>query len=203
MNRLYSPGVQWKAEDQLPFPLVHGGFHIVIQTHLEGLPCKKWPVDHWRYVLREIQTLVPHAYLHVLDPAGGSLTNDRILVHDQLSFPQALRLVSAASFVVSVDSWTKYVAGWHDIPQLVIIPDQTSDYPQLTAESVWRHSFRGLRDPSTLWLCGLAPRADGGAIYTGGRMETFAPELVFQEARKALFSVSRKSETTVLKERTH
>ena len=81
---------------------------------------------------------------------------------------------------VLLDSWSKYVAGWRNIPQLVIVPDQTSDYPQLTASAVWRHSFRGLHKNKNLTLLGLAPENTKHARYTLGPMSALRPQDVLQ-----------------------
>lgn len=183
-DRLFAPGLQWQPEDALP------GFsspkNIVFQTHLEGLPSKRWPTDHWEYLLRGTQRLAPNAALHVLDPAGSALSGETATIHDRLTFPQALRLVSGASLLVSVDSWSKYAAAWHDIPQLILVPDQTSDYPQLTAPSVWKYSFRGLRGRPGIRLYGLTQHPSGCVQYTHGTLETFDPEAVLREVRSAL-----------------
>jgi hypothetical protein len=101
--------------------------HIVVQTHLDGLPAKRWAVKTWRGVLSGLRDRYPGACIHVLDPAGAPLAGEGIVVQDRLIFPQAIRLVERCSLLVSVDSWSKYVAGWRNIPQLVIVPDQTPD----------------------------------------------------------------------------
>jgi hypothetical protein len=57
--------------------------------------------------------------------------------------------------------------GQRNIPQLVIVPDQTPNYPpQLTASAVWRYSFRGLHKNKNLKLLGLAPESAKRARYT-------------------------------------
>jgi hypothetical protein len=63
---------------------------------------------------------------------------------------------------------------------LAIIPDQTSDYPQLTASAVWRHSFRGLHKNKNLTLLGLAPESAKRARYTFGAMSALRPQDVLQ-----------------------
>ena len=169
---LFDPKFAWCAEDAVP--LETDKKHIVVQTHLHGLPSKIWSLDNWRTVLDAIRALLPAACIHVLDPSGGKLAFDGVL-HNQLTFLQAIRLVEQCDFLLSVDSWSKYVAAWKGIPQLVIIPDQTSDYPQLTATAVWRYSFRGLHT-DTVKLVGLVPEGDRKARYAYGEMSTIRPE---------------------------
>ncbi|MCX6972573.1 MAG: hypothetical protein NTV93_20815, partial [Verrucomicrobia bacterium] len=59
-------------------------------------------------------------------------------------------------------------------------PDQTSDYPQLTASAVWRHSFRGLHKNKNLTLLGLATESAKHARYTFGAMTELHPQDVLQ-----------------------
>ncbi|MCX6969372.1 MAG: hypothetical protein NTV93_04350, partial [Verrucomicrobia bacterium] len=170
---LFDPGFVWRTEDEVRMDLAKE--HIVIQTHLEGLPAKRSPAENWRAVIKGVRDRHPEAAIHVLDPAGASLAGKGIIIQDRLTFPQAIRLVERCSLLISVDSWSKYVAGWKNIPQLVIVPDQTSDYPQLTASAVWRHSFRGLHKNKNLTLLGLAPQSTKQARYTFGPISALRP----------------------------
>ena len=158
----------------------------MIQSHLEGLPAKRWPVERWREVIAGVNLLHPAACIHVLDPAGASLAGEGVVVHDQLAFPQAIRLVERCSLLISVDSWSKYVAGWKHIPQLVIVPDQTPDYPQLTASTVWRHSFRGLHNDKNVTVLGLVPEGSKHARYSFGEVENLRPEDVMKKCSELL-----------------
>lgn len=175
---LFDPVFVWRTEDDLP--LDPARVHIVVQTHLDGLPAKRWAVENWQAVLTGLRGRHPDACIHVLDPAGAPLSGNGIVVHARLTFPQAIHLVERCSFLVSVDSWSKYVAGWKNIPQLVIVPDQTPDYPQLTASAVWRHSFRGLHKNKNLTLLGLASGGTKRAQYTFGGMNNLRPQDVLQ-----------------------
>jgi hypothetical protein len=175
---LFDPGFAWREEDDIP--LDPDREHIVIQTHLAGLPAKRWAVENWRAVLSGLRDRHPEACIHVLDPAGAPLSGQGIVVQDRLTFAQAIRLVERCSLLISVDSWSKYVAGWKHIPQLVIVPDQTPDYPQLTASTVWRHSFRGLHRAKNLTLLGLEPSGNRHARYTFDAMSSLRPEEVLK-----------------------
>lgn len=175
---LFNPGFVWRTEDDVR--LDPGRQHIVIQTHLEGLPTKRWPMENWRAVINEVRDRNPDACIHVLDPVGAALAGESIVVHDRLTFPQAIRLVEQCHLLISVDSWSKYVAGWKNIPQLVIVADQSSDYPQVTASTIWRHSFRGLHKNSNLKLLGLAPESTKQARYTFGPMIALHPQDVLR-----------------------
>ena len=173
---LFDPGFVWRSEDEIVMDSAKN--HIVIQTHLEGLPAKRWPVENWREVINGVRTRNPDACIHVLDPAGAALADNGIVVQDRLTFPQALRLVEQCCFLISVDSWSKYVAAWKNIPQLVIVPSQTSDYPQLTASTIWRYSFRGLHKNKKLTLLGLEPNGNKCARHSFGPASSLRPEVV-------------------------
>jgi hypothetical protein len=83
--------------------------------------------------------------------------------------------------VVSVDSWTKYVAGWCKIPQVVIVPDLRKGYTpffrSITADEVAKRWFRGLTVSPTTVLLGLEKR--GGVFeYTLPSMESLTVGLL-------------------------
>ena len=174
-RRLFPPDFSWRTEDALPSTFLSAQKNLVLQTHLAGLPGKRWPVEKWRAVITEIRRRREDLGIHILDPAGSSLADDGVTVQDRLSIPQALRLVSQADAVVSLDSWSKYVSAWNHIPQIVIVPDQTSDYAQLTASTVWRHSFRGLQHAREIELIGLKPAGNKAASYTFGSLDRLQP----------------------------
>jgi len=172
---LFDPQWTWKEEDK-PF-LDPEKFHIAVQTHLAGLPSKKWPPEHWKNVCKGLLQRFPKGQIHIIDPQGEIFEGDGIIVHSHLTFPQAVCLIESCHFLISVDSWSKYVAGWKNLPQIVIVPDQTSDYPHLTAEVVWRHSFRGLhpsrknKQASRCKIVGMEASSPKGKItYTFGSM---------------------------------
>lgn len=177
---LFAPAWRWLPEDALPSNWSKEYRNIVVQPHLIGLPSKRWGAERWREILgRFSERLDDGCRLHVLDPGGAVLVGCGAVVHDGLSLPQAIRMVSEADALIAVDSWSKYVAGWQEIPQFIIVPDQRGDYPQLTAESVWRHSFRGLHWNPKLRVLGLErkPRPH----YTMGTMGTLEPQRLWRE----------------------
>jgi hypothetical protein len=179
-RKLFAPPLQWLPADTLPSSWSKEYRNIVVQPHLIGLPSKRWGAGRWREILgRFAERLDDGCRLHVLDPGGAELAGCGAVVHDGLSLPQAIRMVSEADALIAVDSWSKYVAGWQGISQFIIVPDQRGDYPQLTAESVWRHSFRGLHENPKLRLLGLERRPR--PHYTMGTMDSLEPERLWQE----------------------
>jgi len=177
---LFAPAWEWFPEDELPDSWSKAYQNIVVQPHLIGLPSKRWGAERWWKILeRFAERLDDGCRLHVLDPGGAELAGCGAVVHDGLSLPQAIRMVSEADALIAVDSWSKYVAGWQGISQFIIVPDQRGDYPQLTAESVWLHSFRGLHENPKLRLLGLERRPR--PHYTMGTMASLEPERLWQE----------------------
>lgn len=177
---LFAPAWRWLPEDELPDSWSSLERNIVVQPHLIGLPSKRWGAERWQEILgRFSERLDGGCRLHVLDPGGAELAGCGAVVHDGLSLPQAIRMVSEADALIAVDSWSKYVAGWQRIPQFIVVPDQRGDYPQLTAESVWRHSFRGLHENPKLRLLGLERRPR--PHYAMGTMDSLEPERLWRE----------------------
>ncbi len=131
---------------------------IGIQTHLLGLPSKKWPLPQWRSFLEHLRKARPQAELHLIDPCPeveALRFDEQIFTHQDLTLPQSIHLVRQMDYVISIDSWVKYVAAWDRIPQCVIIPDQRKDYPQLEAASLLRHEFATLAMRKEVLLIGL------------------------------------------------
>lgn len=184
---LFEPNFDWKPEDDLPASFRGGCKNWVLQTHLTGLPSKRWEPKNWSEVIRGIQNRFPDVQVHVLDPSGQELATASVVVHDQLTMAQAIRMVSQADRLISVDSWSKYVAAWSRIPQLIVVPDQTPDYPQLTANAVWRYSFRGLHAGKEICLLGLKPRNTSCADYSFGSMENLVPTEMMEAISKMDF----------------
>lgn len=165
--KLFNPDFRWRDEDSLPQAFRLSEKNLVVQTHLRGLPSKRWPIERWQRALIGIRDAFPNIHVHVLDTEGSPLSLEGVTVHDRLSIPQAIRLTGLADWVVSIDSWTKYVAAWHRTPQVIIVPDQRGDYSQLQPDHVWRHSFRGLQFLPEIFLLGLTPLTASKASYSG------------------------------------
>ncbi|MDX2079419.1 MAG: hypothetical protein SFU53_01410 [Terrimicrobiaceae bacterium] len=173
--RLFDPGFRWRTSDEIAETKKR---RFIVQTHLQGLPSKQWDRRLWIELLQATAEIFPDHDVEVLDPAGDVFRSAGFVVHDRLTLPQAIRLVESADRLLSIDSWSKYVAAWRGIPQLVIVPDQRSDYPQLTAQAVWKYSFRGVRDAQ---LVGIT--TDRKPQYTIGSMKRFQPSDILSALR--------------------
>ena len=157
---------------------------IGVQTHLLGMPTKIWPADRWREVLRGVLELRPGAEILLFEPAAeaaGLLIDSRIIPVGGFDIAQAIWLVQEGlDCLISVDSWSKYPAAAAGIPQVIIVPDQRADYPQLTPASLWRHEFAPLHHRPEVHLLGL----DAVSGYQFGRMDALTPGMVLEAFRR-------------------
>ena len=139
-------------------PTLNDNFNIGVQTHLMGMPSKIWPVEKWRHFLALLRKKHPHAHIHLIEPSPRAeelLLDDRFHSYSHYHLAQSIQLVRQMSYVISVDSWVKYVAAWDRVPQSIIIPDQRADYPKLTATSLLKHEFATLKTLREVRLIGL------------------------------------------------
>lgn len=123
------------------------GFLLGVQTHLSGMKTKQWGLANW------------HTYLDILLREANDLSillfdheaqvellccDPRIRSTRRLNIAQSIALTEQLDLLVSVDSWSKYVAASRKIPQLIVVPDQRSEYPELSAEYLVRNAFEGI-----------------------------------------------------------
>jgi len=192
--RLFPFEIRLSPAEREILPSFGGTPLIGVQTHLEGLPGKRWEIDRWAMVLRGLGRAFPDARLLLLEPSKEGIPlagSVGAIWCGDLSLFQAIRLVAGLDLLVSVDSWSKYIAASHRVPQVVIVPDQTPDYPQLTAGAVWRHSLAGVAGLAEVRLLGIEHDA-AGARYTLDRMADLDPGGVVLAARSLADRIPRK-----------
>lgn len=124
---------------------------IGIQTHLDGMHTKRWGVERWQQFLGHLQKEYPRLQIILLDAAfevQQLCTTENISSTCELNIYQSIAMFEYFDLVLSIDSWSKYVATWKRIPQVIIVPDQRSEYPGLSAEKLAREEFSGIwRNP--------------------------------------------------------
>lgn len=146
--------------------------HILLHTHLDqnlinhGLTAKLWPLSNWTSLCR---LLHQNGWtISILE--WNTEMRDEILaccpfVLDGRHDNECSLYASFSQYkcVFSVDSWSKYVAAWYRIPQVVVLPDLRVGYPGFEKISAtqfvswWMYDI--LMMPSTLVL-GLAKSGD-------------------------------------------
>ena len=162
-TRYFPFEVPLSEAERAALPARPAGFHLGLQTHLSGMRTKYWGADNWRRVIEQILAKYPDATIRLLDtaPEVDTLCIDpRVTSTRTLNLAQSINLIGTLDLLVSIDSWTKYVAAWNCIPQIVIVPDMTSEYGESTAEKLARVELAGIIDePGNLVLGieGIAP----------------------------------------------
>ena len=196
---LYAPPIpQREVSDSHPA----SAKRILLQSHLDGhhghtsVWAKKWPVNRWCELAKSLHRDGWAVELLEWDPPSfEAIVRACPFIQDarRRTLLETVQRMRAASCVVSVDSWTKYVAGWWKIPQVVIVADlrkgYTPDFQNMTADQVARGWFRGLTGSPTTRLLGLEKKRNGFE-YTLPSLEL----LSVQQVKAAVIQVSNSSD---------
>lgn len=154
------------------------GRRILIQTHLDGhhghthVTAKIWSLERWCDLFFELQKLGwSIELLEWNEVAFLSIKNRCSFISDarRQTLLETIQLINRCQCVVSVDSWTKYVAAWRKIPQVVIVPDLRKGYTpvfeKISATQVANRWFKGLTNSRSTRLIGLE-KIHGEYAYT-------------------------------------
>ena len=155
----YFPFSPQLSEGELALlPHRENGPLIGIQTHLSGMRTKQWGAENWKDFLARLVAAVPNARVVLFDsdPAVEKLASvDAISTTRGFDIAQSIRLVSQLDLMISVDSWAKYIAAAHRVRQIVIVPDQRTEYPEFGPDYFLQKSFMGLTGDPSINLMGL------------------------------------------------
>ena len=158
---------------------------IGIQTHLSGMKTKQWGIGNWTTFLRLFLERWKNCRVVLFDssPQVTQLViSDRIWTTLDLNIAQSIRLVSRLKFLISIDSWAKYVAKASRVPQLIIVPDQRPEYPELTAEALPQKYFLGFDDDPLVSLVGFEPKVPA---LTLAKMADLEPKVLLRNLERA------------------
>ena len=147
-------------EEKAGLPDLSGRRVIGVQPHITGTYTKKWAIENWQLFLTRLTQEYPDATIVILEtsPDARQLApSDRFLTTNHLNLFQLLHLIRSFGLLISIDSWPKYVAAWNKIPQVIIVPDQSVQYPILTLGPSLRSAVRRHCQPSSQSFSG--PRA--------------------------------------------
>ena len=164
------------------------GWTLGIQTHLSGMKTKRWGIENWRAVLEGLLCAYPDLSIRLFDsdPQVESLcTNLRIQNTRGLNICQSIHWVGECDFLISVDSWSKYVAAWQRIPQLILVPDQRSEYPGLTPQKLVHEEFAGIFGNPRNTIIGLSGPAQAPTLSLKNIAE-LSPEVLLQQIQKCV-----------------
>ena len=147
---------QLTGQERAMLPARTPGFQVGIQTHLSGVPTKEWGIENWKAYLRILLEKESAAISVVLidndDRIGELCFDPRITSTRGLNIAQSIAVVEQVNLMVSIDSWSKYVAASRKIPQLVVVPAQ-SEYHN--PEGLAREWFEGIFNQPLNTLIGL------------------------------------------------
>ena len=108
-------------------PVRSPGFVIGVQTHLSGIHTKEWGIANWQSYLSILLAKASDISILLIDneaPVEQLCCDPRIRSTRGLNIAQSIALTAQVDLLVSIDSWSKYVAAAHRIPQLVVVPSQ-------------------------------------------------------------------------------
>jgi hypothetical protein len=170
-------------EEEAALPAAEGGQLVGIQTHLSGMRTKRWGAENWRTFLERLLAAQPGLRIVLLDAAEEVKTlviSDRISTSTGWNISQSVRLVQRLSLLVSVDSWSKYIAVANRIPQIIIVPDQRPEYPGESAEKLLSVAFAGVAGDPLVTLIGLEHQPPA---LTLPRMADLTPEELLRQVQ--------------------
>lgn len=168
------------------------GKRILLHTHLDGhhgwkgATAKMWPIENWIELSRLLHG--DGWEISVLEWDEGALAEliskcpylldarKKDLLQTVASFPDY-------DFLFSIDSWSKYVAAWFDIRQLVGVADVRKGYcgfEDISANQIakwWLHGLLGNRHVEVL---GLEKTENNGFVYTLDKIANLDVDLVAQ-----------------------
>ncbi len=167
--------------EQAEMPPRPPGFVVGIQTHLSGMSTKLWGMDNWRWYIRQLLDARPDISVVLID--GDVRVTElgsppRVTTTRGLNICQSIRLVEQLDFVVAIDSWTKYVALWSNIPQLIVVPDQRPDFAGLTADKLVCEEFAAILPREDVEVIGLSTSPQ--PRYTLAKVTDLPPSVLLE-----------------------
>jgi ADP-heptose:LPS heptosyltransferase len=148
---------------------------------------KEWGMQNWQRYLEALVAAEPDIDIFLFDAdarVAELCVNERIRTTSGYSIPQSIVFLQTCDLLVSIDSWTKYIAAAHGIPQVLIVPEQRSEYPQLTPEKLLREELAGIYGRHDTEVIGLT--AGPSPTLTLSRLGDLAPECLLTETRRKL-----------------
>ena len=175
-SKIFAPPINL-LEDALP-NLKAKAPRLLVQSHLDGhhgwkgATAKMWSVERWCEFCKSIHNRGWDVAVLEWNPESlAALQKSCPFIQDarKSNFSETICSFRNYQCMVSVDSWSKYVAAWWKIPQVVIVPNlrigYTPDFERISAEQIATQWFRGLTDAPNIRLVGLE-RIDGHFNFT-------------------------------------
>ncbi len=170
-----------------------GSKKILLHTHLDGhhgwkgATAKMWPIENWVELCNRLHVEgwqvsvlewdeVACAELHSKCPFLLDARN-KDLLETVASFPEY-------DFLFSIDSWSKYVAAWFDIKQLVAAADVRNGYcgnETTTADRLAKWWFHGIIGNPNVEVLGLERCENNSFVYTLDKIAYMRLDLVLEK----------------------
>ncbi len=169
-------------------------YNVLLQPHITGVEYKRWSVESWSEVLRSLDRDEIHWWIVEQDAASAQILANCVRSSTVLSGARVIDIIYLAErmdFVVSVDSWMKYVARWNKIPQLILFPDPKMFVGDLATEKVISIFLPDLWRKPGVTILGIEADADR-LFFTKKSMLDFVP----QELCSTLEAVMKKPQSS-------
>jgi ADP-heptose:LPS heptosyltransferase len=134
-------------EERAALPAPTGRLRVAVQTHLSGMKTKQWGVANWSRYLAALLEAEPEIEIFLFDGderVQELCLDERIRSTSRYAIAQSIVFLQSCDLLISIDSWTKYIAAAHRIPQVLVVPDQRTEYPQLTPEKLLGVELAGI-----------------------------------------------------------
>jgi len=190
-NMLWTPPIDLHAKASKN-GLNSGQKKILLHSHLDGhhgrkgINAKIWPISNWISLCSALHSLNYEVALLEYD----AFSYDRIkiacpFVTDGIKASLHETVVSMAEYdlVFSIDSWTKYAAFWHKLPQVVVVPDLSvgfCGFEHLTADWVAKWWFQGIITDRNSKVIGLS-KSENSYIYSLGNINNLTVDVAIDQ----------------------
>ena len=94
----------------------------ILVVHIETLPHKCWPTNHWKEALARFLNLHPDIFALVIGDKAKEVDSDlpRLIPSDTMSLPSAMTLVATADYFAGIDSCMLHVADFARVPSVAL-----------------------------------------------------------------------------------
>ena len=147
---------------------------VVIQTHLDGhhgwkgATAKIWCIERWIETITALRAAGHEVSIMEWDAESRAALQTACPGLEDVSggdFLALCRTISRFDLMISIDSWSKYVADWYQVKQVVIVPNlqqgYTEGFASMTADWIASWWFHGLLPNPNVAVIGLT--RDAGA----------------------------------------
>jgi hypothetical protein len=170
---------------------------ILLHTHLDGhhgwkgATAKIWPLENWAELCNRLHTKKWEiSVLEWDESARAELFSKCPYLIDgrKKDLLETVASFREYDFLFSIDSWSKYVAVWFDMKQLVGAADVRKGYPgneTTTADRLAKWWFHGIIGHRNAEVIGLEKKEKNSFIYTLDKIADMDLDLVARKISKS------------------